>query len=53
MIFFFFFLPLAIGRVLESAPALPQRRKIKSLPLLTKEPTSSMGNNLILLFWAK
>ena len=49
----FFFLPLAIGRVLESAPALPQRRKIKLLPQLTKELTSSMGNNLILLFWAK
>lgn len=51
--FFFFFLPLAIGGVLESAPALPQRRKIKSLPLMTKELTSSMGNNLILLCWAK
>lgn len=50
---FFFFLPLAIGGVLESAPALPQRRKIKSLPLMTKELTSSMGNNLILLCWAK
>lgn len=48
-----FFLPLAIGGVLESAPALPQRRKIKSLPLMTKELDPKYGKQSILLFWAK
>lgn len=39
--------------MLEPAPALPYRTEIKSLPLLTKELVSSVGNNLILFILGK
>lgn len=48
-----FFPLLAIGGVLEPAPALPCTRIIKLLPQLTKDLASKMENDLILLFWTK
>lgn len=44
---------LAIGGVLEPAPALPCRGIIKLLTRLTKELASQMGNDLILLLWTQ
>lgn len=44
---------LAIGGVLDPDLALPWRRIIELLGLLTKELASETGNNLILFFWTE